>query len=119
MKNTIEGFSQKYATTLKKEIEKGGKKTVIKVDCTDLVILRWFVDFYPQMKKVEIGGARYAIVGYKRFLADMQLMEISRRAFTERLQKLADFGILSCQRVEEYGVFRFYGFGKNYKNLIV
>ena len=44
MKYTIEGFSQEYACSLRKEVD--GK--TIKLDCTDLVILRWFVDFYPK-----------------------------------------------------------------------
>ena len=44
MRYTIEGFSQEYACSLRKEVD--GK--TIKLDCTDLVILRWFVDFYPK-----------------------------------------------------------------------
>ena len=40
MKYTIEGFSQAYAATLKDEKNR--------IDCTDLVILRWFIDFQAQ-----------------------------------------------------------------------
>ena len=54
MKYTIEGFSQQFASTLKKKIIKNNKEVEIKIDCTDLVILRWFVDFYPNMKKMVV-----------------------------------------------------------------
>lgn len=118
MKYTIEGFSQAYAMTLKKEVEVNGKTKTIKIDCTDLVILRWFVDFYPNMKKIDVDGVQYAWLTHKKLLTDLPLIDISKRAFIERMQKLVEFGILSYKLLKEGGTFSFYGFGENYKNLI-
>lgn len=122
MKYTIEGFNQKYAMTLRKEVEIKGKKVVKKVDCTDLVILRWYVDFYPKMKKVMVKGEQYAWVYYQKLMDDLPLIDISRRAFAERLQKLVDFGILTYEIVYDIegtaGTYTLYGFGENYIKLI-
>ena len=118
MKCTIEGFSQAYAMTLKKEVEVNGKTKTIKIDCTDLVILRWFVDFYPNMKKIDVDGVQYAWLTHKKLLTDLPLIDISKRAFIERMQKLVELGILSYKLLKEGGTFSLYGFGENYKNLI-
>ena len=118
MKYTIEGFSQAYAMTLKKEVEVNGKTKTIKIDCTDLVILRWFVDFYPNMKKIDVEGVQYAWLTHKKLLTDLPLIDISKRAFIERMQKLVELGILSYKLLKEGGTFSLYGFGENYKNLI-
>ena len=118
MKYTIEGFSQAYAMTFKKEVEVNGKTKTIKIDCTDLVILRWFVDFYPNMKKIDVDGVQYAWLTHKKLLTDLPLIDISKRAFIERMQKLVEFGILSYKLLKEGGTFSLYGFGENYKNLI-
>lgn len=118
MRYTIEGFSQAYAMTLKKEVEVNGKIVVRKIDCTDLVILRWFVDFYPNMKKVECDGRQYAWLTHKKLLEDLPLIDISKRAFIERMQKLVDFKILTYRFIKEGGSFSLYGFGENYKYLV-
>lgn len=122
MKYTIEGFSQEYATTLKKKVkvkQKGEEKEKeIKVDCTDLVILRWFVDFFPNMKKMVIDGEEYAWLTHKKMLNDLPLLDISKRACIERMQKLVEFGILKYKLIKEGGTFSLYGFGENYINLV-
>ena len=118
MKYTIEGFNQEYAVSLRKEIEVKGKTVVRKIDCTDLVILRWFVDFYPSMKKMTVDGEEYAWLTHKKLVADLPLVDISKRSFSERMQKLVDFGLLSYRLVLEGGTFSLYGFGKNYCNLV-
>lgn len=118
MKYTIEGFSQRYAMTLKKEVEIRGKTVTRKIDCTDLVILRWFVDFYPNMKKIEVDGKQFAWLTHSKLKDDLPLIDITKRAFSERMQKMVDFGILSYKLIKEGGTFSLYGFGENYKNLI-
>lgn len=118
MKHTIEGFSQGFAITLKKSVELNGKTIIRKIDCTDLVILRWFVDFYPNMKKVEVDGKRYAWVTHKKLIDDLPLIDISKKAFIERMQKLVEFDILEYKFVKDGGTFSLYGFGKNYEHLI-
>ncbi len=118
MKYTIEGFNQAYAMTLKKEIEVNGKIVTRKVDCTDLVILRWLVDFYPNMRSMEVDGERYVMVTFGKLQADLPMLDISKRAFSERLQKLADFGVLKYKFIKEGGTFALYALGENYVNLI-
>lgn len=122
MKNSILGFNQQYATTLKKDVEivKNGvvKKITRKIDCTDLVILRWFVDFYPNMKMMEVDGVKYAWLSHKKLLEDLPLIDITKRSFIDRMQKLVDFKILTYKLVKEGGTFSLYGFGENYINLV-
>ncbi len=115
MKCSIEGFSQEYALTFKKTIEmSNGKTKTIKLDCTDLVILRWFVDFYPRMTKMTVDGRSYALLTHKKLIDDIPLLDISKRAAAERMQKLVEFGILDYQLKKDGGTFSLYDFGKNY-----
>lgn len=114
MKFTIEGFNQEVAISLQKEID--GK--VKKIDCTDLVILRWFVDFNPEMRKMIIDGKEYSWVFYNKIIEDLPLIDISKRALSERLQKLVDLGILDFYLCKEGGTFTLYRLGNNYSKLI-
>ena len=118
MRYTIEGFSQEYAITLRKNIFTNGKEKLIKIDCTDLVILRWFVDFYPNMKKMTIDGQEYAWLSHKKLEEDLPLLDISKRACIERMQKLVEFDILKYKLLKEGGTFSLYTFGDNYINLL-
>lgn len=118
VKFTIEGFSQEYAMTLKKEVEHRGKIITRKIDCTDLVILRWFVDFYPNMRKMYVDGKEYAWLTHKKLMDDLPLIDINKRAFIDRMQKLVEFNILTYRLLQEGGTFSLYGFGENYINLI-
>lgn len=118
MKYTIEGFSQEYALTLQKEVEQDGKIKMIRVDCTDLLILRWYVDFYPRMMKTEIDGVQYAWVNYKELLNDMPILNMGRHSLAARLQKLVEFEVLKHITVKTNGTFSYYGFGKNYTKLL-
>ena len=120
MKYTIEGFSQEYALTLTKQVEEKGKLKTVKVDCIDLIILRWFVDFYNTQKmiKVEIEGAQYAWVNYSKILDDIPLLDIGKHMLANRLQKLCEFGILTHKNIKCGGNFSYYGFGANYHNLV-
>lgn len=119
MKNSILGFNQEYAVTLRKEVEvRKGKFVTKKIDCTDLVILRWFVDFYPRMRFFEVDGQKYAWLTHKKLMEDLPLIDISKRAFIERMQKLVEFNILTYKLIKEGGTFSLYGFGENYINLI-
>ena len=118
MRYTIEGFSQEYAMTLKKAVPVKDKQKTIQIDCTDLVILRWFVDFYPNMKKMTVDGKEYAWLTHKKLLADLPLLDITKRACIERMQKLVEFGILEYKLIKDGGTFSLYTFGKNYINLV-
>lgn len=118
MKYTIEGFGQEYALTLTKTIIEKEKEKTIKIDCIDLIILRWFVDFYPNMAKIEIEGVQYAWINYKSLLDDMPLLDMGKHMLANRLQKLCEFGILTHKTIKHGGSFSYYGFGSNYRNLI-
>lgn len=118
MKYTIEGFSQKYAITLRRQVERRNRLVEVKIDCTDLVILRWFVDFYPKMKKHIIDGKEYAWLTHGKLLTDLPIIDISKSAFISRMQKLVDFKILDYKFIKTGGTYSLYTFGENYVNLI-
>ena len=120
MKYTIHGFSQCAALKFKKTIvvKASGKEKEIKIDSTDLLILRWFVDFYPKMMKFEIDGVQYAWVQYKKILQDLPLLDIKKQALSDRLNKLCEFKILTHKTIKEQGTFSYYGFGEMYGTLI-
>lgn len=117
MKYTIEGFSQEAALKMRTTITDGDKTKTIRLDCTDLLILRWIVDFYPSMYKTTIEGHEYAWISYDGLLEDMPLLNIGKRALFDRLKKMEQFGILTHKTVTRKGTFSFYGFGENYKLL--
>lgn len=118
MKYTIEGFSQEEATKLQKTIIENDKTKTISLDCTDLVLLRWFVDFFPSMMKVTIDGIQYAWVNYQAVLDDMPLLGLGKRSLFDRLRKMSQLGVLKHKTVRSGGTFSYYGFGGNY-NLLV
>lgn len=119
MKYTIHGFSQQEAVKFKKNIiDKNDKEKEIKIDCTDLLILRWFVDFYPKMMKVEIDGVQYAWVQYQKILQDLPLLDIKKQALFDRLKKLCEFEILKHKTIKVNGTFSYYGYGERYGALI-
>ena len=122
MKYTIHGFSQyaalKFKKTIVVKVSGKEKEKEIKIDSTDLLILRWFVDFYPKMMKFEIDGVQYAWVQYKKILQDLPLLDIKKQALSDRLNKLCEFKILTHKTIKEQGTFSYYGFGEMYGTLI-
>ena len=118
LKYTIEGFNQEYAMTLRKEVEINGKKVLKKIDCTDLVILRWFVDFYPNMEKINIDNREYAWISHGKLLEDLPIIDINKRSFIDRMKKLVEFGILDYKLIKKGGTFSVYTFGENYKYMV-
>ena len=118
MRYTIEGFSQIEAIKFRRTEIVNGREKVVTLDCTDLVILRWFVDFWPNMMKVEISGRQYAWVSYKALIEDMPLIGIKKGMLALRLKKMVDFGILTHQTIKSGGTFSYYGFGPDYTRLI-
>lgn len=118
MKYTIEGFSQEYACTLKKEVEEKGKPKIIKIDCTDLAILRWFTDFYPAMQKAIVDGKEYAFLSHQYLADEMPILDISKKGYIARMQKLVEFGILDYKLIKKDGNIPMYTFGANYVHLV-
>lgn len=118
MKYTIEGFSQEYALSLVDNVPYKKTTKEIRLDFADLVILRWFVDYYPKMKKQTINKEDYALVVYSKVIADLPLLNINKRGIADRFQKLCHFKILKYELVKKKGTFTFFAFGENYIKLI-
>lgn len=118
MKYTLEGFSQEAALSMQATITEKGEPKTIKLDIIDLNILRWFVDFYPVMKKTIIDGKEYAWLDYTAFVEDMPLLNLSNQSLYKRCRKMVHLGILTHKTVRNKGTFSYYGFGPEYQRLI-
>ena len=119
MKQTIEGFSQEYALKLEGVDEHG---TVIKLDHTDLVILRWFTDIYPTLPHEEFDGKKWVMMTEcgRMIFEDLPLLNLSTDNCSKRLFKLVRLEILDyCDYCdgEPPEPFLFFTFGKNYEPL--
>ena len=119
MKQTIEGFNQEYALTLEGADEHGA---VIKLDHTDLVILRWFTDIYPTLPHEEFDGRKWVMMDEcgSMIFEDLPLLNLSTDNCSKRLFKLVRLEILDyCDHCdgEPPEPFLFFTFGKNYEPL--
>ena len=96
-----------------------GKDKTIRIDCTDLEILRWLVDFYPKMSKIKDGADEYAFFTYKKVLEDLPILNVSKHALADRFRKMEHFGILKlkCDKNKD-GTFTYVGLGDAYISLI-
>lgn len=113
MKYTIEGFSQRAVLEFKNDTQS--------LDCTDLVILRWFIDFKDSgtMSTYEYEGNTYYWVNYDKLILDLPIVSMSKRSIYSRMMKLVNFGILSHYHKNENGESKScYGIGKEYIRLI-
>ena len=118
MKYTIEGFSQEAALSMHTTITENGHTKTIKLDIVDLTILRWIIDFYPNMKKTIIDGTEYAWVDYTAFIEDMPLLGLSNQSLYKRCIKMVRLGILKHKTVRSKGTFSYYAFGPEYSRLV-
>lgn len=118
MKYTLEGFSQEAALSTQATITENGHTKTIKLDHTDLIILRWIVDFYPNMKKTIIEGAEYAWLDYGSFIEDMPILGLSKQSLYKRCMKMVQLGVLKHKTIRSGGTFSYYGFGPEYSRLI-
>lgn len=105
MKYTIEGFNQEQS--IKENL-----------DVVDLVILRWIVDFEPNMVKKEIDGETYFWINYQSLLNALPILDIKKLALYRRLEKMCDVKILKHKNVKDKGNYSYYTFGEKYKTLI-
>lgn len=118
MKYTLEGFSQEAALSMRATITEGGRTKIIKLDLIDLTIIRWIVDFYPNMKKVLIDGAEYVWLDYSTFVEDMPLLALSNQSLYKRCMKMVRLGVLKHKTVRNKGTFSYYAFGPEYSRLV-
>ena len=107
MKFTIEGFSQKRAVELGLSVE-------------DLVILRWFVDFFPSEKMIKMvhNGKTYALVSYSGFIEQMPIISCNKRTIARKFQRLVESNVLENETIKQGGSFSVYRFGSEYESLI-
>lgn len=105
MKYTVCSFSQEEAIKLG-------------LDTTDLLILRWIVDFSPKMTTETIDNKVYFWVKYQSILEDLPILDIKKRALEYRLKKLVDLNVLEHKTVKKGGTFSYYSFGEMYMQLI-
>lgn len=118
MKYTLEGFSQEAALSMQATITEGGRTKTIKLDLIDLTIIRWIVDFYPNMKKVLIDGTEYVWLDYTTFVEDMPLLALSNQSLYKRCMKMVRLGVLKHKTVRSKGTFSYYAFGPEYSRLV-
>lgn len=107
MRYTILGFSQKEAMELK-------------LDVNDLLILRWFVDFYHSgsMIKMTANQKEYAWVNYSKVLEDIPILSMKKTALSRRLAKICDAGILEHETLKQGGTYSLYRLTSKYEELI-
>lgn len=108
MKFTVLGFSQEIA------INYG-------LDLTDLMILRYFVDFKDSGEMVSkiIKNDKYYWLKYEKLLEGIPVINItSKDVLRRRLKYLVDKEILKHETVKLNGKYSFYTIGNNYKKLI-
>ena len=119
MKNSIMGFNQEQAVLFRKTVSgKNGNEKEIRVDCVDLLIMRWFIDFFPSMRKVEVDGVQYAWVQYRKVQEDLPILNLQKRALFDRFKKLCDLGLLEHVCLKDDGAYSYYRAGRNYRLLI-
>lgn len=93
MKYTIFGFSQEQVLNLRDEHQS--------IDERDLMILRWFMDFYfGGMEKRVIDGVEYGWVSASCVCDELPIMHLNPEAVRRRLKKLVKFGLLYHQKVK-------------------
>lgn len=114
MKYNIEGFNQKNAIEFKDMID--GKE--VRLDCIDLVLLRWFVDFYPRANKKIIDDKEYAWISYATILDDLPILNMKKVQLSRRFNKFVHFKILDFKLYKVGGTFTYYTYGINYKSLV-
>ena len=120
MKLFVNGFSQEAVLSMVDTVKDShGKEKTIRIDCTDLEILRWLVDFYPKMSKIKDGECEYAFFTYKKVLEDLPILNVSKHALADRFRKMEHFGILKlkCDKNKD-GTFTYVGLGDAYVSLI-
>lgn len=125
MKFSILGFNQQKCLqlTATKEVKgKDGPKNVdLRLDVTDLLILRTVADFMNRAKirKVIIEDKMYCWVKYATIIEDLPILGIKQQALTDRLDKMVTFNLLEKQ-VEhtQLGTFSYFRVGKKYEDLL-
>lgn len=109
MKFTIMGFAQE-------------KILEFNLDLTDVMILRWFVDFKDsqQMKKIIFEENMYYWINYDYLIQEIPVIKInSKDVLRRRLKKLEDCKVLKSKCIKNFhGSMTYYTITENYTALI-
>lgn len=107
MRFTILGFNQRLS------IEYG-------LDMNDLLLLRWFIDFYHsgKMVKMNVREKEYAWINYKKIIEDIPILNMQKTAVARRLMKLCDIGLMEHETLKQGGTFSLYKLTSKYEELI-
>lgn len=107
MKYTIHGFSQVQSVRFG-------------LNCEDLLLLRWFVDFKDsgKMKSRLINGKTYYWVCYEKMADDLPIVSSKKDTIYRKLKNMAELGILEKKTIKSGGTYSYYNVGKNYAALI-
>ena len=118
MIKTVCGFNQENAIKFSQEVTINQRTYTQKLDCTDIVILRWFADKYNELSKVKINENEYAIFSYTQISNDLPILNINKTSISHHIQKLNDFNLIDYKFERGYGVLCMYCFGHNYTQLL-
>ena len=107
MKYTILGFNQEKALELGFDVE-------------DLLIIRWFVDFYSSSKmiKMNVGDKTYAWVNYSRVIEDIPILNMKKDTLSRHMKKICETGIMEHETLKQGGTFSLYKLTDKYNQLI-
>jgi hypothetical protein len=123
MRYSILGFSQKMVCSLTKTIKRDGKADlVLKLDMTDLLILRQLADF-PNRKKTKkqiVDDKLFFWVDYKGLLEELPILDIKKQALRDRLDKMVELNLLEKAVVnfDRLGSATCFRMGDNYETLL-
>jgi hypothetical protein len=107
VKYTILGFNQEKALELGFDVD-------------DLLIIRWFVDFYSSSKmiKMNVGDKTYAWVNYSRVIEDIPILNMKKDTLSRRMKKICETGIMKHETLKQGGTFSLYKLTDKYNQLI-
>lgn len=98
MRALIMGFSQPVANSVSKIItDENGNTKVLRLDYSDLAVLRWFGSFLASGRMPHInvpGDDTYYLIIPEQLMSDMPLLNCSQDEVEERLNKLVQLNVL-------------------------
>lgn len=120
MLSIIMGFSQVVASSISKTItDEKGNDVVIKLDCYDLTILRWFVGYMScgKLTSINVANARYFLIHPEQVFTDIPLLNCGVNEICKRLDKLVQLDVLNKYYHPEFAK-TFYAMGSKFIQLI-
>src|SRR5574344_2249549 len=121
MKYNILEYSQEEVLKLRKTIkDRNDKEKEIRIDIIDLHILHLLSDFMNRKKIIKyiVNDKTYFSVQYKVFLEALPILDIKQQALTDRLDKLAMFGLIEKVIIKnQLGSYSAFRLGEKYEDI--